>query len=136
MQRDIASEGGNRKQQIERYADDISQPRNGTECLLEDIRQSDEYKRWSRVGIDTDRKCRREDEQTSKYCHDSVYCSYLQCRISEVCLTLKITGVGAYATHCNAERIEWLPKSLYESAVVYLWKVRFEQELYTFGWPR
>ena len=103
MNGDVGGECSYGEQQIEHDAHDIFHDRHRTECLLEDIGQGDEDERGTAVGLHTHREGCRKDDKSGEDGYQRIDGGYLYGGGQQAGLALEIAGIGAKATHGNAE---------------------------------
>ena len=120
-----------REQGIEKDGDDVTQTFDVAKGLLEHVRQGDEDQRGTAVGTDTHGEGSWEDDQTGQQRHEEVDDANLHGRGREVGVTGEITGVGADATHGDAQRIERLSQGTQEHVARDLREIWFEEKLDT-----
>lgn len=105
----------------------IRQERYPAKCLLEDIRQSNKYQRRTGIGLNANRKCRRENNDTCQYCNKCVDDSYTQRRIPQLCLFSKIRGISGETSHPQAQGEKGLSHGTQNTSPVTLLKSGFNR---------
>ena len=127
--------GRQREQGIEQQGDGPAHKGHRGESHVEDVGQGDKDERGAAVGVHAHGEGCGEYHQSGKHGHQRVDHGHLQGRLEQIGLPREVGGIGADATHGDAERIERLPQRTQKHAAIHLAKVRFEQEGDAFSGP-
>ena len=133
MQGDERRQCCHREQQVEQQRNDRSHERHGREGLTEHIGQGDEHQRGAGIGLSANGEDCREYHQACQDGDERVDADYLYGRFCQVRVTAEVAGIGAEASHAQAQRVEGLSQGSQQHVAVDFREVRTEQETDAFA---